>query len=274
MLQGQGAEASNILIHPGWDRSSKLNDILAGHDLSIITLKEEVDMYNIKTIPICLPDPGRDNFLTRSGRAADVTGFGLIVNPRTGGRKNPDFVQTASVTVVEPSTCKDLWNISGSQICAVGNQNIVVQNTNKEIVSDSCNGDSGGGLTSTNVQGREVILGIVSFGEADCGRIGGKPGVYTNVMDHFDWINSNIQDKKKEVTTESTNEEIIDIGSESKSEFTRTSNDSAGLNCLASNGKVCRFPFKFQGKVFPSCTTDFDPDKRPWCSTKGKKLSS
>ena len=86
------------MIHPGWDRSSKLNDILAGHDLSIITLKDEVDMYNIKTIPICLPDPGRDNFLTRTGRAADVTGFGLIVNPRTGGRKNPDFVQTASGT--------------------------------------------------------------------------------------------------------------------------------------------------------------------------------
>ena len=40
----------------------------------------------------------------------------------------------------------------------------------RNIVADSCNGDSGGGLTASNVDGREVILGIVSFGEPDCGR--------------------------------------------------------------------------------------------------------
>lgn len=43
----------------------------------------------------------------------------------------------------------------------------------------------------------------------------------------------------------------------------------AGIKCKASNGKFCRFPFKFKGKVFASCTTDFDPDQRAWCSTKG-----
>ena len=37
-------------------------------------------------------------------------------------------------------------------------------------MADSCNGDSGGGLTASNVDGREVTLGIVSFGEPDCGR--------------------------------------------------------------------------------------------------------
>ena len=39
--------------------------------------------------------------------------------------------------------------------------------------------------------------------------------------------------------------------------------------CVASNGKPCRFPFRFRGKVFASCTTDFDPENRAWCSTKG-----
>ena len=44
----------------------------------------------------------------------------------------------------------------------------------------------------------------------------------------------------------------------------------AGLaRCVASNGKPCRFPFRFRGKVFASCTTDFDPENRAWCSTKG-----
>ena len=59
-------------------------------------MKEEVDMYSIKTVPVCLPDPGRDKFLIQEKRAADVTGFGLIVNPRDGRRKHPDVVQTAS----------------------------------------------------------------------------------------------------------------------------------------------------------------------------------
>merc|ERR1719228_1215126 len=45
-------------------------------------------------------------------------------------------------------------------------------------------------------------------------------------------------------------------------------NSNFGIRCLASNGKVCRFPFKFQNKAYASCTTDFDPDNRAWCSTK------
>ena len=72
----------SIDIHPGWDRQSKLNDILAGHDLALLTLKNPVDMINTRTVPICLPDPSTDTFLTSASRAADVTGFGLIINPR------------------------------------------------------------------------------------------------------------------------------------------------------------------------------------------------
>ena len=94
--QGTGEKVERIIIHPGWDRTSKLNDILEGHDLSLLVMKEEVDMYSIKTVPVCLPDPGRDKFLIQEKRAADVTGFGLIVNPRDGRRKHPDVVQTAS----------------------------------------------------------------------------------------------------------------------------------------------------------------------------------
>merc|ERR1719228_378111 len=45
-------------------------------------------------------------------------------------------------------------------------------------------------------------------------------------------------------------------------------NSNFGIRCLSSNGKVCRFPFKFRNKAYASCTTDFDPDNRAWCSTK------
>ena len=57
-------------------------------------------------------------------------------------------------------SCQDSVIISVTEIYSVF----------RNIVADSCNGDSGGGLTASNVDGREVILGIVSFGEPDCGR--------------------------------------------------------------------------------------------------------
>ena len=149
---------------------------------------------------------------------------------------------------------------TGNQICAAGNKNIIVENNNKNIVADSCNGDSGGGLTATNTRGKQVILGIVSFGEPDCGRFGGKPGVYTNVADHIDWIEKMIKDED-----EDEDDNITDVDPEQPQ-----GGPQVGLRCRTSNGKFCKFPFKFQGKVFASCTTDFDPDKRAWCSTKGK----
>merc|ERR550532_1228802 len=52
------------------------------------------------------------------------------------------------------------------------------------------------------------------------------------------------------------------------SEEDNSSNGAGGLKCRASNGKLCKFPFEFRGKVFASCTTDFDPENRSWCSTK------
>ena len=57
-----------ILLHPGWDTRARLNDILAGHDLALLVLSREVDMYSTTTVPICLPGPA-DSFLAAEGRA-------------------------------------------------------------------------------------------------------------------------------------------------------------------------------------------------------------
>ena len=42
----------------------------------------------------------------------------------------------------------------------------------------------------------------------------------------------------------------------------------ASLNLTSTKGQACKFPFKLDGKEYNSCTTDKDPDKRHWCSTK------
>ena len=277
-----------ILLHPGWDTRARLNDILAGHDLALLVLSREVDMYSTTTVPICLPGPA-DSFLAAEGRAADVTGFGLIINPSTGARAHPDTVQTASVRVSSPEECRAVWPLTGSQICAAGEQQLVLANTSRKAVADSCNGDSGGGLTASNAAGREVVLGIVSFGEAECGRVGGKPGVYTSVAEHVAWVREMIRltsgdqdegdneedsDKKSDKDIKDDNDK--DTKDDSDKDASESSSKGAGVGglaglarCVASNGKPCRFPFRFRGKVFASCTTDFDPENRAWCSTKG-----
>ena len=33
-------------------------------------------------------------------------------------------------------------------------------------------------------------------------------------------------------------------------------------------GKECQFPFIFEDKTRTGCTTDTDPEGKPWCSTK------
>jgi len=256
VTQSDGKDVQKVLIHPGWDKREKLNDILEGHDIALLFLTREVSMYGRKTIPICLPNPRKDRYLIEGGRTADVTGFGIIISPRNGAKKHPVEVQTARVTINGKETCKNWWSTKGNQICAAGTDLIETSAANLEIVADSCNGDSGGGLTASNFDGREVLLGIISFGEPDCGRKGGKPGVYTNVFDHVEWIKNQISPRvvnsPKPTSAPSVGNGFLNIG----------------IKCITSNGKECKFPFKFRNKVFASCTTDFDPDNRPWCSTK------
>jgi len=266
--KSDGRDVQKIVIHPGWDRKERLNDILAGHDLAMIFMKQEVDMYNRKTIPICLPNPTKDAYLLEKGRTADVTGFGVIISPRNGAKKHPVEVQTARVTINGRQTCENWWSIKGNQVCAAGADLIETSSANLEIVADSCNGDSGGGLTASNFNRREVLLGIISFGEPDCGRKGGKPGVYTNVLDHVEWIEDQISTRivNKPISQSTPPTTSPKITSSTATLAARPTN--FGIRCQASNGKLCKFPFKFRNKIFASCTTDFDPDNRAWCSTK------
>ena len=230
----------NIALHPAWDRKDLLNDIYAGHDIAVLRLESEVSSYTSRVVPICLPRPARDKYLLRDGTVVDVTGFGVRI-ARSGARVFPNIVQTARVTIMDTKTCRSFWSeMTGNQICALGTEVSQTTAGGESLVSDSCNGDSGGGLTATNFNGREVLLGIISFGEPDCGRRGGKPGVYTNVVDQLDWIETQIS---------------ADPGGGSP-------------GCVADNGKACVFPFTFRGEKFSGCTTQFDDTGVAWCSTK------
>ena len=230
-------EVQTIAIHPKWDRTDQLNDIFAGHDIALLKMRREVASYNSRVVPICLPDPVRDRYLLREDTAVEVAGFGLVATS-SGSTVFPDLVQSATLSVMDNTDCSSFWpQMKGNQICALGTRLLTSSTSaSTQLVADSCNGDSGGGLTATNFNGREVLLGVISFGEPECGRRGGKPGVYTNVADQLTWLR-------------------------------RTIAGESGDSCLADTGKPCVFPFTFRNQRFSGCTAQFDDTGRAWCST-------
>ena len=88
-------------------------------------------------------------------------------------------------------------------------------------------------------------------------RIGGKPGVYTNVVAHLDWIREMIKDTSNDYEEENVSDTEVSDNDGQFNELSKTSSESeenlkssgTGIKCLASNGKLCKFPFKFRGKV-------------------------
>ena len=60
---------------------------------------------------------------------------------------------------------------------------------------DACEGDSGGPLQCRADDGRWRLVGVVSFGYM-CG-LKRKPGVYTRVEAMVDWIDTQVQGKRK-----------------------------------------------------------------------------
>ena len=104
-------------------------------------------------------------------------------------------------------------------------------------VSHAFSGDSGGGLIAERFDGNFVLVGVGSFGESECGVQGSCPGVFTNVLSHASWIRK-----------------IIGGGRDER--------------CTTEDGRICLFPFSYQGTHYTDCTVDDDPDGRKWCSTK------
>ncbi|XP_078393403.1 complement C1s subcomponent-like [Cetorhinus maximus] len=144
------------------------------HDIALIKLKRKVGMGPAVS-PICLPAK-HPRYQAGAGKAGYVSGFG-----RTEDFAQSDVLMFALVPVVERSEC---GNISGPGQAAPLTENMLCAGS---AGVDACAGDGGGALVLEDPlgSGAYYVAGIVSWGFS-CGTY----GVYTNVANYLEWIES------------------------------------------------------------------------------------
>jgi len=180
----QRIEVAEVIIHGSYDPYERNSP----NDIALIRMKTEA-RYNIFVQPICLPLPEYGQILHYKN--ATVVGWG-VSEQDIGGSKDKktlqehgiytEKLQKGELTILPQSECE----IPSTQICA----------SNEKKKTDSCSGDSGGGLflNSGDYPGQSfgnvhVQVGLVSYGSRLCGD---APGVYTKVEEFIPWIKEKI----------------------------------------------------------------------------------
>ncbi|XP_006870199.1 PREDICTED: transmembrane protease serine 12 [Chrysochloris asiatica] len=163
---------NSIIIHPGFNLESYVNDIALFH------LKKAVK-YNDYIQPICLPFDVFQN-LNKSTKCF-ISGWGRTQEEGNG----TNILQEAEVHYISRSICNSETSYGG-----------IIPNTSfcagdEDGVFDSCRGDSGGPLMCYLPEHeRFFVMGITSYGHG-CGRKG-FPGVYSGLSFHQKWLTEHI----------------------------------------------------------------------------------
>ncbi|XP_047428178.1 hepatocyte growth factor activator isoform X2 [Mugil cephalus] len=153
------------------------------HDIVLIKLKKQDGRCVRRTPfirPICLPEK---NMMFPVGYCCTISGWGHISEKANGYSS----LQEAFVRLISNDECRkpEVYgnHVTADMICA-----------GLRGCTDACQGDSGGPLACAK-NDVSFLYGIISWGEG-CGRTN-KPGVYTKVVNHIDWINSVIRRKPR-----------------------------------------------------------------------------
>ncbi|SMB93594.1 serine protease [Deinococcus hopiensis] len=156
---GQLRTASQIIIHPYYSGAE------SGYDIALIRVGTAFTMGStVQTA--ALPGSGAESVLDVNGKYATVSGWGLTENGTYSNRA------LREVSIPITPTGSDCGSRPGNTICGKYYQG-----------KDSCNGDSGGPLAA-RYNSKFYVLGIVSYGPAECRGY----GIYTRVNGYINWI--------------------------------------------------------------------------------------
>uniref|UniRef100_A0A5F9C1T5 Peptidase S1 domain-containing protein n=1 Tax=Oryctolagus cuniculus TaxID=9986 RepID=A0A5F9C1T5_RABIT len=166
---GVSYRVKKIIIHP---RSTRLR-----HDIALLQLASRV-YYTPNTRPVCVLS---STAMFQHRHDCWATGWGFISD--NGTEIPPPYnLREVQLAIINNTWCNHLYSLPAvryfvwdDMICA----------GREGGGADTCGGDSGGPLVC-DIDGIWYQVGIVSWGEG-CG-LRTRPGVYTNVSQHFKWI--------------------------------------------------------------------------------------
>ena len=165
--EGKTYSVSQVIVHPGFDNQTLLNDI------ALLRLKDSINFPNATPIKLVNADDVTEGAIV-PGVMSWVTGWGYTqVNPNV----LPTALQKVQLPIISNAQASTVWSDIPATDLMAG-----FLNGNK----DACNGDSGGPLV-VPVLGEYKLAGLVSWGSANCNTY----GAYTRVSDFESWIRTN-----------------------------------------------------------------------------------
>jgi len=154
-------EIEKIIIHP--------NYIKLDNDIALIKLKKSIYLEKYPLIT-------QDNSHYKINKTHQVAGYGVT---KYNNIRISRILNKIEIDVVDN-------NIFNKKFSKILTKNMyTAHRVNGEIIYDSCQGDSGGGVWKKN-NNIIYITGLVSWGY-QCGKKN-NPGVYTKLINYFDWV--------------------------------------------------------------------------------------
>ncbi|XP_063697115.1 trypsin-4-like [Culicoides brevitarsis] len=164
---GHMHQVAEIIQHPDYVAST------TDYDYSILKLATPIE-FNENAQPVLLPEDKEPEVV---GSDSVVSGWGNTRNPTESSRK----LRAVTVQIVDRDVCdnayKEYYGVTERMLCA-GNF--------EEGGKDSCQGDSGGPLVTKTADGKDKLIGVVSWGKS-CAEPH-YPGVYSKVSTVRSWI--------------------------------------------------------------------------------------
>ncbi|MEC7120170.1 MAG: serine protease [Pseudomonadota bacterium] len=187
--QAQIIAVDQIIIHPQFEQLG--NSAALNHDIALLRLRQPIDFAACGTRCLAIDwlSSNNETNLLATGTAVRVNGWGQVEDCTT----SPERCENLSTEQLSPTALR--WttlnivnclarpsehfsfNITANMICAAA----------PRFASDTCQGDSGGGLTVVDPRQRRTLLaGITSWGTG-CAQPN-FPGAYTRVARYDQWI--------------------------------------------------------------------------------------
>lgn len=164
-------EIEKFYQHPNFSM-----DPLVINDIQLIKLRNPVPINKLGIVPAMLPSANHV-----FGGKAVTSGHGLV---HAFTEDTSDHLLWVDIKEVDDGQCSKEFLNEAKKTSFNRTMNICAA---AEPGKSPCNGDSGGPMVE-KVDGKNLIVGIVSYGQKNCGQLG-KAFVYTKVSNYRNWIN-------------------------------------------------------------------------------------